>query len=372
MLPDRYTLQHTETIISPALIYYRDILLENTKKTIALAGGAKRLWPHIKTHKTQAFTRLQMQLGISQFKCATIAEAEMLARAGAARILLAYPLVGPDIRRYIKLAGMYPALHFYAIGDDEAQLTVLSNAAVEAGTHMDVLLDINMGMNRTGVVYEGAVPLYEACMAMPGIAMVGLHCYDGHHSMKERDVRYGKVAEAGARIAEIQRALREKGRCCDIVIVGGTPSFPCHAKGEKAWYLSPGTIFVHDAGYAATVPELEITPGAAVFTRVVSHPNTGLFTLDLGSKGIAADPQGPRGVIIGLEDARPVAQSEEHWVFAMPGDREEERPPIGAVLYVIPTHICPTSALYPSILVAENGLLVDEWEVTARNRRLTV
>lgn len=372
MLPNRYTLRHTEEIISPALIYYRDILVENTSKAIALAGGATRLWPHVKTHKTQAFIQLQMQLGIAKFKCATIAEAEMLALSGAGEILLAYPLVGPNIRRYIALAGLYPAIHFYAIGDDEKQLSALSACAAEVGMRIDVLLDINMGMNRTGVAYEDAAALYEACAALPGINMVGMHCYDGHHSMKEQAVRYGKSAEADAHIAEIQRGLQEKGLRCDIVIIGGTPSFPCHAQGEKGWYLSPGTLFVQDAGYAENVPELGLAPGAAVLTRVVSHPRAGLFTLDLGSKGIAADPKGARGVIVGLEDAAPVAQSEEHWVFAMAEGCEKERPSIGEVLYVIPTHICPTSALYPSILVAEDGQLVDEWLVTARNRRLTV
>lgn len=372
MLPDRYLLEDPESIASPAFIYYRDILLENTRRAIALAGGADRLWPHIKTHKTAAFTRLQMELGVGRFKCATIAEAEMLAQAGAGEILLAYPLVGPNIRRYIRLAGMYPELHFYAIGDDEAQLAALGECAARAGMRMDVLLDINMGMNRTGVVYEEAVARYAACAALRGISMVGLHCYDGHHSMPEEDIRAAKVREASDRISGIQQALREQGLSCGIVIVGGTPSFPCHAKGERGWYLSPGTIFVFDAGYAATVQELELAPGAAVLTRVISHPNTGLFTLDLGSKGIAADPPGARGVIIGLEHARPVAQSEEHWVFAMPAGREEERPPIGDVRYVIPTHICPTSALYPSILVAEEGYIVDEWEVTARNRKLTI
>ena len=75
-------------------------------------------------------------------------------------------------------------------------------------------------------------------------------------------------------------------------------------------------------------------------------------------------------MIAGFDQAHALFQSEEHWVFEMnPGN--EERPAIGTVFYVIPTHICPTSALYPSALVAENGRITGEWPVTARNRRLT-
>ena len=109
-----------------------------------------------------------------------------------------------------------------------------------------------------------------------------------------------------------------------------------------------------------------------VLTRVVSHPAPGVFTLDLGYKGVAADPAIPRAVIAGYEDAVTLMQNEEHWVLRMPEGREAKRPQIGQVLYAAPVHICPTSALYPSILVAKEGKIVAEWPVTARNRRITI
>jgi len=151
------------------------------------------------------------------------------------------------------------------------------------------------------------------------------------------------------------------------MVMGGTPSFPCRT-GQEPFYLSPGTLFIGDWGSYTKFPDLAFTPGAALFSRVVSHQAGHTFTLDVGCKGIAADPAGDRGVIVGLEEAKPVFQSEEHWVFSLPPGRE--LPPIGSVQYVIPTHICPTSALYPELLVAQGGKIVDQWQVSARNRRI--
>jgi len=117
---------------------------------------------------------------------------------------------------------------------------------------------------------------------------------------------------------------------------------------------------------------MNFIPGAALMTRVISNPEEGYFTLDLGAKGIAADPPGTRGKILGLENTEIVGQNEEHWIFKMKEGHYEETPKVGDVLYVIPTHICPTSALYPEAIIIEDGEIVDTWKVTARNRKITI
>lgn len=113
-----------------------------------------------------------------------------------------------------------------------------------------------------------------------------------------------------------------------------------------------------DAGYQKNLPDLSFEPGAARLTQVISHPAPGIFTLDLATKGLLSDPVGERGVIAGLDKAHVLFQSEEHWVFEMNPGLEAERPAIGTLFYVILTYICPTSALYSSVLVAERGKLV--------------
>lgn len=363
----RYTLENTGHLISPALIYYKDIILQNTKRIIQMAGGAQFLWPHVKSHKSIDMIRMQIALGITRFKCATIAEAEVTAEAGAEHIILAYPLIGPNIARYLRLAKAYPQTTFYAAGDNYESLALLAGEACRMNMTMNVLIDTDIGMHRTGVPLDSLEALYERAAALRGILVKGLHCYDGHRGDKDLSQRKALAEEGDRQVLSIRDSLVRKGLPCDIMVMGGTPSFPCRT-GKEHFFLSPGTLFISDWAYYSKFPDLDFTPGAALFCRVVSHQTGNTFTLDLGHKGIAADPAGDRGVIVGLEDAKPMFQSEEHWVFSLPPGKNP--PPIGSELYVIPTHICPTSALYPELQVAEGGKITGQWQVSARNRKI--
>ncbi|MDY3815643.1 MAG: D-TA family PLP-dependent enzyme [Candidatus Limiplasma sp.] len=368
---ETYQLKDASSIVSPALIYYLDIIEENVDKMARIAGGAERLWPHVKSHKSADLVRLLMQKGIRRFKCATIAEGEMVGECGADQAIISYPLVGPNIQRFVKLTQAFPGTEFFAIGDDEEQIRLLSDAAVQAGVRVQFLVDINDGLNRTGVPTKRAGDLYRKAAAMPGIAVRGMHVYDGHHHEPVLADRQHNVDSDVNDVYALRDTLRGEGLDCSIMVMGGTPSFPCHVKHQDV-FLSPGTCLIQDAGYASTFPDLPFEVGAMLLTRVISHPAPGVFTVDLGYKGVAADPAIPRAVLLGYENAETVMQNEEHWVLRMPVGHEDERPAVGQELYAAPKHICPTSALYPSILVAHDKAIVAEWPVTARNRKLSI
>lgn len=365
-----YMFKGTENVITPALIYYKDKLMENLEAIIKIAGGAEKLWPHVKTHKMENVIKLQMSKGINKFKCATIAEAEMVANCGAYRIIIAYPLVGPNITRFLDLQKAYPSTEFFAIGDSLEQLELLGKKSQEAGIISKVLIDVNMGMNRTGIGLDGLSALYSNAYSLDGISVQGLHCYDGHQNEKDVKVRKASVDSMFSKISDIAKEIQMQGLLVDILVMGGTPTFPCYGDKENIFF-SPGTLFVNDSGYHEKFPDLNIMPAASILTRVVSNPEKGLFTLDLGYKGIASDPVVLRGKIVGLENYEQLFQSEEHWVFKMKDGYEHLCPKIGSEFFVIPTHICPTSALYPSIIIVENNEIIDEWDVTARNRKIT-
>ena len=363
-----YHFSGEEEVDSPALIYYQDIIEENIDKAVDLAGNAQRLWPHIKTHKTSALLKMQIERGIRRFKCATIAEAELCAMTGAADVLVAYPLVGPAIARFIKLQNKYIDTSFWAIGDNLEQLELLGKAAVLSNeSPVCTLIDVNLGMNRTGVAPENLEGFYLQSKNIKGLDIKGFHCYDGHLGIKDPDERRKAVASATEKLWEVKKTLEEQGYEIPVLVMGGTPTFSCHRETAGV-YLSPGTFFVQDYGYSSKFTDLEFSPGAAILSRVISQPGNCLFTLDTGSKAIATDPV-DRGVIFDFPDAKPVLQSEEHWVWKLEGNR---LPPIGKVVYIIPSHICPTSALYPGVLVVKNGKLSDYWEIKARNRKITV
>ena len=152
-----YHLKDEEKLVSPALIYYRDAIVKNTQRTIELAEGVDRLWYHVKTHKCRELVKMQIDMGFTHFMCATIAEAEMTASVGAENILVAYALVGPNIERFIQLTLGMPQSQFWALGDDLEMLRLLSQAAEKQKIMIPVLLDVNVGQDRTGVALENEI-----------------------------------------------------------------------------------------------------------------------------------------------------------------------------------------------------------------------
>lgn len=351
-----FTFTGQEDTATPQLVVNRKQLIENTRHAIAVAGSAQRLWPHVKTHKMIDVTRLMISMGITKFKCATIAELEMCAMAGAQEALLAYPLVGPAQRRFACLQRSWPGTRFHALCDDLAQAQALSST----GEHFNIMIDVNAGMNRTGISPERLVDFHSTLSSMKNITVTGIHCYDGHRHEPDFDGRFAQTELTYSRLAyQIGRLTHRP----EYLIMGGSPTFPCYAVHEDV-SLSPGTLFINDYGYLKAFPDLDFPPAAAVLTRIVSRPEEGVYTLDLGYKGIASDPA-DRGLLLCSYPNRSLFQSEEHWVWKIDGELKT-----GDTLFVVPGHICPTSALYSEALVVEDGRLTGSWPVTARNRRI--
>lgn len=363
----RYHFDKEERIPSPALVYYRDMIEENTRKAIEIAGDPGRMWPHVKTHKMAELIKMQLSMGIRRFKCATASEVRMTAGAGAGHIIWAYPIVGPNVEIFTALVKEFQDCSICCLADDLKALAELDRGAKKAGITAGVMLDINMGMDRTGLEPERIAEFLSAAEGLENIRICGLHCYDGHIHDHELSERKGTAREASERLFAVLDELAEKGIRFENIVMGGTPTFPCHAEREGV-FLSPGTIFVSDYGYCKNFPDLHVLPAAAVLTRVISHPGEDLFTLDTGYKAISADPD-PRGVIAELYGkCEAILSSEEHWVFRMKPEFRHLRPAVGTLLHAIPTHICPTTALYDAAYVVSGGKLEGIWKVSARER----
>ena len=371
MQPD-YHLNDPDALLSPSLLVFRDIVVHNLHEMIRIARGAERLRPHVKTHKMPRLVALCEQLGIHKHKCATIAEAEMTAEAGGRDVLLAYPLVGPNIRRFVRLAAAYPDTTFRVLVDDPEPARALSAALAETGVSVPVLIDLEVGMGRTGIAPDDqALALCELVERLPHLEFDGISAYDGHIHESEFEQRK-RAAEAGiAQMDAFRARLLTKGLPVRRLVLGGTPTFPVHAALDLPGVeCSPGTCTLQDIGYANRYPDLPFIPGAALLTRVISRPRPGRLCLDLGHKAVAADPPaGSRLTLRDLPEAKIGGQSEEHLVVETP--RAGECPP-GTALLAFPSHICPTCALHRRAYVIEHGDVVDEWEVAARDRVLTV
>ena len=364
-----YTVENVADVPSPALLVYPERVAQNITQALAIVGDARRLRPHLKTSKMTEVVRMHLDEGISRFKVATIAEAEMAAHAGAQDVLIAYQPVGPNVARVVRLVQTFPSTRLAAIVDDKGAIDALSAAAAAAGITLDLFLDLDGGMHRSGIAPgPEAVELYRWLSTRPGLRAAGLHMYDGHVRGPDLDARRRSSDEAFAHVVTMRQAIAAAGLEVPSVIVGGTPAFPFHAQ-RSGVECSPGTTVFWDAGYTATLPDLPFVPAVALLTRVVSKPGPNRLCLDLGHKAVAAENPHPRVVLFGLEDATAVGHSEEHLVLET--DRAANFP-VGSVLYGVPWHVCPTVALYNDAVVVREGRADGCWQVAARARTLSI
>lgn len=364
-----YRIKNPDEVYSPALLIYPDRIENNIRKMIEIAGDPAKLRPHVKTHKMPEVVSLQIKYGISKFKCATIAEAEMTAGCGAKDILLAYQPVGPNICRFFELKMKFPGTDISCVTDCEDIIRELSINAVRNSAETSVLLDINIGMNRTGIAPgEPAVRLYKMITELPGITAGGLHVYDGHIHERELSLRkkicdeeYQSVTSL---IAEISRSVSLPVR----IVAGGTPTFPIHA-ARGGVETSPGTTLLWDYGYSTSFSDMEFLHSAVLFTRIISKPAEDLICIDLGHKAVASEMPQPRVFLPEIESYEIVSHNEEHMVIRT---NETKRLKVGSVLYGIPYHICPTVDRYDKVSVVRDGNVMEEWKVEARTREITV
>lgn len=355
-------------IPSPALLIYPDRIKENIRRMIAMTGSAERLRPHVKTHKLAEIVKLQLAEGIQKFKCATIAEAEMLSQAGAKDILVANQLVGPNAERIVKLASWYRDIRFSTITDDAEAAGNLARIALANNITLPIFLDIDAGMGRTGIsLGPAAITLYKLIDQLPGIEPVGLHVYDGHLHHSDPVERLTKWQTIMDELTVFRNNIDSTGLQIKTIIGGGTPTFPFHAK-HTTHECSPGTTLLWDFGYAESFADLDFELAAVLLSRIISKPGNNRITIDLGHKGVAAENPHPRIKLFGLSEIEAILHSEEHLTLQT---NHAEKYQVGDILYGIPRHICPTVALYDRAHVISNGKLVGQWQITARARKLT-
>ncbi len=363
-----YEIRNPENVFSPSLLIYKDRVAANIEAMIDIVGDPERLVPHVKTHKMAEVIQMQLDAGINKFKCATIAEAELLAETGARWVLIAYQLVGPNIQRLLDLRAKYPEVHFASLVDSLDSAQMLNSQA--EGEVFHVFIDVNNGMDRSGYpVEDNLLNLYKKIAVLPQLDLQGLHVYDGH--IRDQDFAERKLHSDAdfAPVEVLREQIISEGLSEPMIIAGGTPTFNVHALRDGI-YCSPGTCPLWDWGYGDRFLDQPFQHAALVVTRVISKPTEGIITVDLGHKAVAAEnPIERRFRFLNLENYEVLSQSEEHGVIKVKG---WEAVQLGDLLYALPYHICPTVALHETASIIVDGQVTEEWEVRARRRRITV
>jgi len=361
--PDR-----VNDIPSPALLVFPSRIEENIRRMVSMAGSAERLRPHVKTHKMSAVVRLKQKYNISKFKCSTLSEVEMVARCGGKDIMLAMQPCGPNIGKVLQLQMEFPGSRISVIADHEEIIRQLSARAVSQGQFIELWLDINNGMNRTGVKSAGAPALYRLIHELPNVIPRGLHVYDGHIHNPEISERI-RITESDFKpVHGLISLLKMEGLPVPAIVAGGTPTFPVHAFNPDL-ELSPGTLILWDAGYGERYADLDFLHAAVILTRVISLPDENTLCLDLGHKAIAAEMPHPRVRLMGLPEHNFVMHSEEHLVLKL---SEPGRFKPGDLIYGIPWHVCPAIPRYAFAYAVEGHTIVAKWKIDARDRELGI
>jgi len=365
-----YKIENISKLDSPALVVYRERVRENIRQLKKMIDDPRRLRPHIKTNKSEDVAKLMIDKGIQKFKCATIAEAEMLGISKAADVLLAYQPLGPKLLRFIQVIQKYPDTTYSALVDNISAANEMSDALSKAKMKLNVFVDLNVGMNRTGISPdEKALELYLHCSRLKRIRPVGLHAYDGHLRNPNINIRKADCDQAFALVESLKEKIVASGLPEPIIVAGGSPTFPIHA-GRSTVECSPGTFIYWDKGYLEACPEQPFIPAALVITRVISLPDATKLCLDLGHKSIAAENELSRRVFfLNAPQLKTVSQSEEHLVVEAGMSHQFK---VGDVLYGLPIHICPTVALYERAYVVEKNRVKGEWKTIARDRKINV
>jgi D-serine deaminase-like pyridoxal phosphate-dependent protein len=359
-----YALEDTSGIVTPALLIYPDAVAGNIRTTLAIVKNDPERWrPHIKTAKLGAIVAQMVGEGIHNFKCATTLELLTACRAGASDVLLALSVSGGNARRVAELAEEFPRTRVSVLVESAAQ------TAVWRGTRVGVFIDVNSGMNRTGISEARTSDVIQLARNL-GAAFRGLHWYDGHISNPSPGERE-KQAHAGyARLLAVVHAVEAAGVPVAEVITSGTPSaasgisYPGFAGAKFQHRVSPGTVVYNDFTSLGQLEAFDYRPAALVLATVISQPLERQITCDAGHKSVSADAGVPTCAVIGHPNYQPLKPSEEHLPIEIPPG--VEAPAIGDKLYLIPRHVCPTVNNFDEALMIRGGRVAGVERVTAR------
>jgi D-serine deaminase-like pyridoxal phosphate-dependent protein len=247
--------------------------------------------------------------------------------------------------------------------DSETALYLLSSIAHGKGYTVDLFVDVDNGMHRTGIDPEGALQLVQSIASNRDLRFRGLHIYDGHIHEVDPERRKVQCDRDFKEVNRLVAQLEQEGIEVQELACGGTPTFPIHASYASRT-LCPGTPLLWDAGYTRSIPDLDFVPAAVVAGRIISKPE-GQLCLDLGYKSIASEMGHPRAHFLELETDEVINHSEEHLVLST---RDANNYKVGDLLYALPTHICPTMALHEEVYVVRNRRVTGTWKVVARSR----
>ena len=332
-----------QTLPTPVFLFDLDAAEENIKSCMtACKKGGKQLWPMIKTHKSTYIAALQKSLGADGFLCGTLDEAEGIIRAGLGDVMLAYPVMGAEnLRRVINIAN---SGRLIASVDSISNAQALSKVFLAAGQEIEVLLIIDTGIGRLGVLPSEAMPLIRKIAALPALKLFGLSSHPGHAYGVSDKQSFMKIAKEDGDTLHSLRTQANAELSLNLVTASGcTPTFAYSASHPGIDIMRPGVNIIYDMVQVsmgvAGIENCALTVQATVISK---HP--GRLIIDCGAKCLGLD-KGAHGIssvksfghIIGHEELTLAALSEEVGRVEFEGETSLNT---GDTVRIIPNHVC--------------------------------
>lgn len=359
-----------DAVPTPALLVDEPAMDANLQRlqTLLQSRGVG-LRPHAKMHKCPEVARRQLALGAVGICCAKVSEAEIMAAAGCDRILITSPVATADkMARVARLAARIDQLQL--VVDQPATLPALAAAAAAERTRLQVLVDLDPHMGRTGVALgQPALELVRAIDRHDELHFVGLQQYAGQlMHLTDADERRRRASELAAEGRETRDLIDADGHHVAVFSGGGTGTFDIDSDLHTYTDLQAGSYAFMDAEYRAIAAAGSdrfdyFEPALFVLTTAISQPRAGLLTVDGGYKAFASDTVVPE-----LRDYPSVRfhfGGDEHGILQLPGDGSGPR--LGERIYMITSHCDPTINLHDWYWpVQADGLVHELWPVSAR------
>lgn len=354
---------------TPAMIVDLTLMEANIARLMQrLQGSNVQVRPHLKTVKSPELARLLLQAGAVGGCVAKVGEAEIMVQGGINDLLITTEIVGaPKLARLVALVQQTPYLK--VVVDSLAGAQALNQAMGEAEQHIDVLIDLNVGQNRCGVLPgTEAYILAEALSKLDYVHLRGIQGYEGHlQHIHNSDERVRRCYEAMERLTGTATQLKDAGFVIDIVTTGGTGTAEICASCAGVTEVQPGSFIFMDTDYRHAIGSAYAN-ALGILSTVISRPTSTRAVLDAGLKSLSTDSGMPE-----LKDLSGVAYrpgGDEHGIVTWADEAQANNLPlaVGDRVELLPSHIDTTVNLHDYYYAHRDGKLAAIWPVAARGK----
>lgn len=350
-------------IPTPALLVDLDAMEDNIEQMARYFASRKaKLRPHAKTHKSPFLAWKQLEAGAIGITCAKLSEAEVLIQGGIQDILLANQVTHPSkIRR---LTGLARHSRIIVACDSLENARDLAEAAQAAGAPLNVLIEVDVGLGRSGLrTTDDVIELARYIQGSPSLKFKGIMGYEGHCVfIKDFAARKAQGEKSNARLVAFRDALIQAGIPVDIVSAGGTGTYNIAGDFPGITEVQAGSYLFMDSRYLEL--DLGFKSALTVLATVVSRPEPHIAVLDAGKKAITEEFGLPQ--VTNLPGAELIRLSEEHGVLKLAPEAQGLK--VNDQVQLIPSHGCTTINLHDRYYGIRKGDPEITWPVAARGR----